>query len=171
MTYPKRCINGAGKLIDDEKTFMSVNFVVNGRPATKVEKAEAYRIFKNLKAKGEYGSTFPAKKYERKSPLRVTQQTIDDLLDKHVRNDIKRLRSGMPEFESLPFALQEVLVDIRYNSGAITEELWPNLRKGIREKNLSLIMDNIKRGKLHSDRLKWAQEKIRSIKNWGYWED
>lgn len=162
---------GAGKVINDEKTFMSVNFMVNGRPATMAEKKKAYQDFQKMKERGEYGSGYRANKYENKSPLRVNKQTMEDLLDKHVRNDIKRLRQGMPEFDGLPLALQEVLVDIRYNSGAITEEAWPNLRKAIREKNLAKIMANIQRGVSHKDRQKWAQDKIRSIKDWGYWED
>ncbi len=162
---------GVGKVINDEETFMSVNFMINGRPATKAEKRAAYKRFKELQEQGEYGESIKADKYKTKSPLRVTRQTMEDLLDRHVRNDIRRLRSGMPEFESLPLPLQEVLVDIRYNSGAITVDNWKYLREGISEKNLTKIMANIRRGGLHPDRLKWAQGKIKSIKNWGYWKD
>lgn len=162
---------GAGKVINDEKTFMAVNFEVNGRPATVAEKREAYQTFQKLRRNNMFGRTKKANDYEKYSPLRVTPQTIENLLDRHVRNDIRQLRKGMPEFEHLPMALQEVLVDIRYNSGAITEKSWPKLREAIREKNLSKIIERLNRPDIPEKRNKWAREKIRSIKDWGVLKD
>lgn len=158
---------GAGKMVNDKKTFMALDLRKGNRAATYAEKEAAYNTFDKLSQSGEFGHDLGAEHYEIYSPLRITSQTSEELLDKHVRNDIARLSKGMPEFDSLPLPLQEVLVDIRYNSGAITEDRWPNLRKAIRAKDLSAIIKEINRKGISLKRNAWVREKIRSITDWG----
>lgn len=158
-------------MVDDKKTFMALNLRNGDKEATYAEKLAAYNKFQELIEKKEYGQKYEASHYKSYSPLRITSQTIDDLLNVHLLNDIARLSNGMPEFDALPIELQEVLVDIRYNTGAITEDRWPKLRQAIRDKNLSQIANEVKRSDVSDERNNWAKEKIKSISGWGYWED
>ncbi len=162
---------GKGENVDDKKTFMALNLKNGNREATYAEKLVVYNKFLELKRKKEYGNKYGSDYYKKYSSLRITPQTMDELLESHLRNDISRLRKGIPEFDKLPIELMEVLVDIRYNSGAITEERWPNLRRGIRDKNLTAIANEINRKDVSQKRNDWAKERIKSITGWGYWED
>ena len=72
-------------------------------------------------------------------------------MNDHLQNDLKKLREGIDGFDSLPYPLKEVLLDIRYNTGAVSQTKWPNLRNGIREKNLTKIYHNVNRLKIQEN--------------------
>ena len=155
---------GIGSNIDDFNVFMNTDFTVDNRPATYQEKLTAYNRFNQLKQQNHWGSKYSANMFKNKSNLRISTETANEFMRKHTLNDLKRLREGFDDFDTMPMPLQEVLMDIRYNTGNVSKSNWPNLHEGIRTKNLSLIADNVNRKDVSKDRNKWAREKILSIR-------
>lgn len=157
---------GAGTKIDDENTFMQINWQVNGRPATEAEKQQAFEIFELLKQKGKFGKGINAERYEDASNLRIDEREILRLLEEHLRQDLKKLKSGFPNFDSLPLPLKEVLLDIRYNTGSVRRSKWPNLYEAIEKHDIAWTADEVNRKDIGKDRNDWAKEKVLSIRKW-----
>ena len=59
--------------------------------------------------------------------------------------------------------IKELLLDIAYQTGPITEEEWPKLRDGIRKRNLSKVYHNVNREDASTSRNKWAKERVKAI--------
>ena len=155
---------GIGSKIDDKETFLNINFMIGDRLATYQEKLDAYNKFNDMSKKEIYKKNYKAQYYRKFSNLRINARDAEELLYKHTLNDLKKLREGIENFDKLPLPLQEVLMDIRYNTGNVSKLNWPKLREGIRTKNLSLIADNVNRKDVSAERNKWARDKILSIK-------
>ncbi len=155
---------GVGALIDDEDAFMAVDWLVDGkRPATDAEKKAAYARFQDLKRQKKFGQKYGAGYFKDKSRLQVSEEYALKRMNEHLQNDLKKLREGIDGFDNLPYPLKEVLLDIRYNTGAVSPEKWPRLRNGIREKNLTKIYHNVNRLKIQAERNQWAKERIKAI--------
>lgn len=155
-----------GKNIDNYNDFSDISWLKDGRPATKQEKDNEYNIYQQLKQKKEFGQKYPAEYYKNKTSLRISDDAINKLLDKHLQDDLDNLRKNFPEFDEFPSELQEVLLDIKYNVGNVDKENWPNLHKGIKSKNLSFIEQHVNRKDVPERRNLWAKKKIKSIKKW-----
>lgn len=155
---------GVGALVDDETTFKAVDWLVdNKRPATDAEKQAAYNHFQDLKRQEKFGQKYGAGYYKDESILQVSEAFALQRMNEHLQNDLKKLREGIDRFDSLPYPLKEVLLDIRYNTGAVSQTRWPNLRNGIREKNLTKIYHNVNRLKIQKKRNQWGKERIKAI--------
>ena len=155
---------GVGALVDDETTFKAVDWLGdNKRPATDAEKQAAYNHFQDLKRQEKFGQKYGAGYYKDESILQVSEAFALQRMNEHLQNDLKKLREGIDRFDSLPYPLKEVLLDIRYNTGAVSQTRWPNLRNGIREKNLTKIYHNVNRLKIQKKRNQWGKERIKAI--------
>lgn len=155
---------GVGALVDDEDAFLAVDWLVDGkRPATVAEKKAAYARFQDLKRQEKFGQKYGAGYYKDKSRLQVSEEYALQRMNEHLQNDLKKLREGIDGFDKLPYPLKEVLLDIRYNTGAVSPEKWPRLRNGIHEKNLTKIYHNVNRLKIQAKRNQWAKERIKAI--------
>lgn len=169
---------GAGTNVDDWDTFNKINWQMNGRSATEAEKRAAFNAFQkeiiqgrqNKDANGKIiKNNKKASYYDDYSSIRLAQGEIERLLRNHIAADIKYLRKEFPDFDTYPPELQNVLLDIKYNTGNVSAENWPNLRKAIAEKNLSGdkgILNNVHRKDVGEDRNSWAEQQIRNIKSW-----
>lgn len=157
---------GAGTKIDDKNTFMQINWQVNGRPATEAEKQQAFEIFELLKQKGKFGKEINAERYEDVSNLRIDEREISRLLEEHLRQDLKKLKSGFPNFDNLPLPLKEVLLDIRYNTGSVRRSNWPNLYEAIEKHDTAWTANEVNRKDIGKKRNNWAKEKVLSIRKW-----
>ena len=155
---------GIGTNIHDKETFLNIDFMIGDRLATYQEKLDVYNKFKDMSEKDIYKNNYKAQYYKKISKLRINSKVAKELLRKHTLNDLKKLREGIDGFDKLPLPLQEVLMDIKYNTGNISKSKWPKLYEGIRTRNLSLIADNVSRKDVSADRNKWARDKILSIK-------
>ena len=101
--------------------------------------------------------------------MTLNDEEINKLLKQHLQDDIKYLQKEFPDFASYPPELQNVLLDIKFNTGNVSQENWPKLRKAIDEKNLfgdERIIDNVHRKDVGEDRNLWAEQQIRNIKSW-----
>ena len=157
---------GVGTNVDDRKKFMSINWQKDNRPATEQEKNEAFEVFERAKKRKEYGQRYGAKRYENKSSLRISKETSDKLLNDHLNDDLISLRKTFTEFDNFPEKLQDVLLDIKYNVGNVSDEKWPKLHKGIKNRDLNSILKNVHRKDVPESRNLWAEDKIRAIKKW-----
>ena len=101
--------------------------------------------------------------------LRVSPDETDRLLRNHITEDIKYLQKEFPDFASYPPELQNVILDIKINTGIESQENWPKLRKAIAEKNLfgdEGIIYNVHRKDVDLKRNNWVEQQIRNIKSW-----
>lgn len=155
---------GIGALVDNEATFMNVDWLVNNeRPATMAEKRAAYNRFLDLKRQNKYGPKYGAGYYEKESNLRVPEEYARQRAYEHLKNDLANLRYEFKDFDSYFYPLKESLLDITYQTGPIIEKEWPNLRAGIRERNLSKIYNHVNREDASAIRNKWTKDRIKSI--------
>ena len=157
---------GIGKNIDNWDDFNQINWTIDGRPATLLEKLQAFKKFEELKQNNKYGQKFGADLFKKHSNLRISDQEIKDLATNHLQQNIKYLHNKFPDFDRFPLGLKRVLLDIAYNTGNVDKEKWPNLHKAIKAKNLADIKANVHRKDIHKDRNEWAEEQIDSIKSW-----
>ena len=170
---------GAGANVDDWNTFNKVNWEINGRSATEEEKRATFDYFDKITSKGKQNVDEKGKLleknnkradfYSNKSQLRISSNETDRLLRNHITEDIKYLQKEFPDFASYPPELQNVLLDIKFNTGNVSQENWPKLRKAISEKNLfgkEGILKNAHRKDVGEDRNLWAEQQIRNIKSW-----
>lgn len=155
---------GVGALVDDEKTFMAIDWLVDGiRPATVAEKKAAYDHFQDLNRQEKFGQDYDADTYKDESRLQVPEEYALQRMNEHLQNDLKGLRNGIDGFDNLPYPLKDVLMDIRYTCGSVTRENWKFLREGIDKKDLTQIFNHVNRPQVSSSRNKWAKERIKAI--------
>ena len=170
---------GIGANIDKWEQFKKINWQVDGRAATEEEKRAAFNSFHAITSEGKKNvdkdgnllkkNNMKASFYADKSPLRILDEEINKLLRYHLRDDIAYLHREFPEFDSFPQELQNVLLDIKFNTGNVSADEWPKLRKAIAEKNLygkDGIIYNVNRKDVGKDRNDWAKQQIRDIKHW-----
>ena len=169
---------GAGANVDDWDTFNQINWMVNGRPATEAEKRAVFNIFQNeinqaRQNRDSEGNIIKnnkkASSYIDYSQFRLAKGEVDRLLRNHITEDIKYLQKEFPDFASYPPELQNVLLDIKFNTGNVSQENWPKLRKAIAEKNLfgkEGIIYNVHRKDVDLKRNNWTEQQIRNIKSW-----
>ena len=170
---------GAGANVDDWNTFNKVNWELNGRSATEEEKRATFDYFDKITSKGKQNvdekgkllekNNNQADFYSNKSQLRISSNETDRLLRDHLAQDTKYLQREFPDFASYPPELQNVLLDIKFNTGNVSQENWPKLRKAIAEKNLfgdEGILKNVHRKDVGKDRNDWAEQQIRNILYW-----
>ena len=169
---------GAGANVDDWDTFNQINWEINGRPATEAEKRAVFNIFQNeinqaRQNRDSEGNIIKnnkkASSYIDYSQFRLAKGEIDRLLRNHITEDIKYLQKEFPDFAYYPPELQNVLLDIKFNTGNVSQENWPKLRKAIAEKNLfgkDGIIYNVHRKDVGEDRNYWTEQQIRNIKSW-----
>ena len=81
-------------------------------------------------------------------------------------HNITYLRTTFTGFDNFPIELQEVLLDIKYNTGNVSQENWSKLHQAIKNKDLKMICDNVHRKDVSDERNKWAKNKIDSIVQW-----
>ena len=170
--------SGIGANVNDWDTFKNINWQINERAATEEEKRAAFDVYqkdidmglKNKDAKGNViKNNKKADAYKSYSQLTLNDEEINKLLKQHLLDDIKYLQKEFPDFASYPPELQNVLLDIKFNTGNVSQENWPKLRKAIAEKNLfgdEGIIDNVHRKDVGEDRNLWAEQQIRNIKSW-----
>ena len=169
---------GAGANVDDWDTFNQINWEINGRPATEAEKQAVFNIFQNEINQGRQNkdsegniikNNKKASSYIDYSQFRLAKGEVDRLLRNHITEDIKYLQKEFPDFAYYPPELQNVLLDIKFNTGNVSQENWPKLRKAIAEKNLfgdEGIIYNVHRKDVGEDRNYWTEQQIRNIKSW-----
>ena len=157
---------GVGTNVDKWEDFSKVNWQMNGHPATLKEKRKAFNDFEMLKLQKEYGQNLSANYFKPKSNLRISNEEAEKLLIGHLEKDLAALEKYVSGFRELPFELQQVLLDIRYNTGNAGREKWPLLHEAIDRHDIADIAENVHRKDVGDARNNWAREMILSIREW-----
>lgn len=155
---------GIGTNIHDLSKFGSINWT--DEQGKRIPASQAMRYHRDL-LKIE-GNNYKADYYEKKTPLRIPEKDIRRLYDSHINDDLKDLRSTFKNFNHFPPELQNVLLDIKYNTGNVWQEKWPKLHQAIAERNIENILNNIHRKDVSIERNQWAEDEIRKIKRLDY---
>ncbi len=150
---------GDGLLIDDKDTFYSFNWKKpNGQSPTKEEIDAYYNKLSNVGKNNK-----KAKTYKTDDRLELSQNDLDEMFAKHIVNDLKILRNKFDGFNELPFNLQLVLIDIRFNTGSVTVNNWGNLIAAIKEEDVEKIRYESKRAGL-PERNKWVEKMLEDLR-------
>ncbi len=170
---------GIGANIDRWEQFRKLNWQVDGRAATEEEKRAAFNSFHAITSEGKKNvdkdgnllkkNNMKASSYANKSPLRILDKEAWEIFLQHIKEDVAYLHREFPEFDSFPPELQNVLLDIKFNTGNVSVDEWPKLRKAIAEKNLfgkDGIIYNVNRKDVDLKRNNWVKQQIRNIKHW-----
>ena len=170
--------SGIGANVNDWNTFKNINWKINGKSASEAEKRTAFDVYQKeidtgLQNKDINGNVIKNNKkadaYKNYSQLRLNNEEMDKLLKQHLQEDIKYLQTEFENFDSFPSELQNVLLDIKFNTGNVSTKKWPKLRKAIADKNLfgdEGILKNVHRKDVDLKRNKWSEQQIRNIKSW-----
>lgn len=155
---------GLGSNIHDEQKFNTVKWQDQyGRPISKEDVNRHYQKLKSM-----LGSNLVADAYKDKTPLRISESETRRLYDEHLNNDLSYLREKFKDFDKFPTQLQNVLTDIKYNTGNVEEDKWPTLHKAISERSIKDILNNVHRKDVPQSRNDWAIEHLRQIKRLDY---
>lgn len=155
---------GAGINIDDEDKFRSMEWMDEQKRRIRSNDAVKYR---NVLHEME-GNNYIADYYKDKTPLRIADEEIRRLYDMHVNNDLKELRDTFKDFDRFPPELQNVLLDIKYNTGNVLQKKWPKLHQAIAERKIEDILNNVHRKDVSTERNQWAEDEIRKIRRLDY---
>lgn len=155
---------GAGINIDDIVKFSSMDWMDEQNRRIRHSEAIKYR---DVLHKME-GNNYKADYYKDKTPLRISDKEIRQLYNVHVNNDLKELRETFKDFGRFPPELQNVLLDIKYNTGNVLQKKWPKLHQAIAERKIEDILNNVHRKNVGIERNQWAEDEIRKIKRLNY---
>ncbi len=153
---------GYGTNIDKYDDFKAVNFL-----SVKNPEQQKKDVYNKLKEMSESITNYSARAFEDMSNLRISDDEAWRLSKNHIQNDLKYLREKFADFDTFPEPLREVLIDIKYNTGNLAEEKWPNLYSAIKRKDVlgeNGILKNILRKNIQEERNRWAEDKIRAVK-------
>ncbi|MCT4575562.1 MAG: hypothetical protein N4A43_04870 [Alphaproteobacteria bacterium] len=151
---------GIGDNIDGtsnpEKTFIGKPWQKEGRPATQSEKQAEWNNLQDIKDKKDYN--YLAEDYEDKTSLRLPEGEAERQAREHIKQNIDNLRDKYPTYDKAPEEIQRVLADLEYNigEGNFSRKKWPELSKGMDNKDWSKVADNVSRKTKHKERNDWA---------------
>jgi GH24 family phage-related lysozyme (muramidase) len=143
---------GYGQNVNTFDDFNQVNFMAykSNRLATPDEKKAAFYGFDLTK----------------EPTVEITDDEANRLLHDHLNKDLISLQRTFEDFDQFPKPLQQVLLDIQYNTGNVSERNWPKLHQAIRARDVNAIAENVHRKDVQEDRNNWARNKILSISYW-----
>lgn len=154
---------GGGLNVNHFDKYASLNWVHKdtGQCATPDEIKTAYDYIKQTPF-GNYRADF----YKTYTDLRLTDDEIDVQLKKYLQNDLEQIRRVMPFFDKLPAGVQDVIIDIQYNTGHI--ERFPKFIRAIQDKNIRGIVEESHRKDVSEERNMNMVKKILQIVDWDY---
>lgn len=157
---------GFGTNINDKKKFDSLKLQdERGYPINRADADRHYYSLLNMQ-----GGNMVADNYKDKTPLRISEQESRRLYDEHINDDLRYLRRTFKDFDKFPPQMQDVLTDIKYNTGNVENSPngWPKLHRAIVEKNLEDIIANVNRKDVPQTRNDWAKGELRKIRRLDY---
>ena len=87
-------------------------------------------------------------------------------MTEHLKNDLEQIRRTIPNFDKLPSGVQDVVIDIQYNTGHI--ETFPKLIQAIQDKNIRSVAEESHRKDVPETRNLDMIQKILQIIDWEY---
>ena len=77
-----------------------------------------------------------------------------------------QIRRNVKNFDKYPWQIQDVIIDIQYNTGHI--ENFPNFLDAVERKDLSAMIEESYRPDVQSSRNQRMIDLLKSVKDWNY---
>lgn len=155
---------GLGSNVHNKQKFDSIKWQdEKGNPISREDLNKYYQKLLNMP-----GGNVVADNYKDKTPLRISEAESRRLHDEHIKEDLDYLRKTFKDFDKFPPQLQDVLTDIKYNTGNVDAEKWPKLHQAIKDKDLNNIIDNVHRKDVPFSRNDWANRELLKIRRLDY---
>ena len=164
---------GVGNNINNEKDFYGTNWSADNMPANKqnidsclenLEK-EKNRIQKERILSGQNPNehNYKADYFQKFCNIRIDEDTMYKMYYDHMKDDLKNLRTLIPNFDKLSLNKKLVLMDYMYNLGPnkFSEKKFPNFIKGARTNNLDLMLKHDHRLGIDEGRNIWTDKTLR----------
>ena len=104
--------------------------------------------------------------YEKFTKCRLPTEEIYRKPIEHIKKDMPQIRRNVKNFDKYPWQIQDVIIDIQYNTGHI--ENYPRFLKAVEEKDLNEMIKQSHRPDVQADRNQGIIDLLKSIKNWDY---
>ena len=104
--------------------------------------------------------------YEKFTKCRLPTEEIYRKPIEHIKKDMPQIRRNVKNFDKYPWQIQDVIIDIQYNTGHI--ENFPRFLKAVEEKDLNEMIKQSHRPDVQADRNQGIIDLLKSIKNWDY---
>lgn len=155
---------GLGSNIDDQKKFSSLKWKdEDGNPFDEYDTQYFYQKLKNIPQRNYIANSF-----KDKTPLRLDKEERQRLYEEHISDDLQYLRRIFKNFDDFPTEMQDVLIDIKYNTGNVDRLKWPKLHQAISQRDLDEIINNVHRRDVDARRNQWAIQHLQKIKQLNY---
>jgi GH24 family phage-related lysozyme (muramidase) len=155
---------GVGTNIDNCDDFVKVNFTQKKNSVSDAQKNYVCNQLRQASQRLSGRWNIDAEEYKKATDLRIDDEEAQRLAQQHLTNDVAHLRSEFSDFDNFPMPLKEVLVDLQYNTGNLTEKKWPKLYEAIRNRDVEGIAKNVHRKDVGKERNDWAENLVRSIR-------
>ena len=164
---------GVGNNVNNEKNFYGTNWSVGNIPANKQDIDNCLENLKNeqsrikneriLSGQNPNEHNYKADYFQKFCNIRIDEDTMHKMYYDHMKDDLKNIRTLIPNFDSLGLNTKLVLMDYMYNLGAnkFSETEFPNFIEGARTNNIELMLKNAHRLGIDEKRNKWADEMLR----------
>lgn len=117
-----------------------------------------YNSIKNAPV-GNYRADF----YQKYTCLRLSNAEINKQMTDHLKHDLKYIRHIIPTFNTLPSCLQDVILDIQYNTGHL--ERFPKFLNAIHHKDIDSMVKECHRKGISEQRNREMVQKILQVVN------
>ena len=104
--------------------------------------------------------------YENLTKCRLPEEEMHRKPIEHIKNDMPQIRRNVKNFDRYPKQIQDVIIDIQYNTGHI--ERFPNFLDAVERKDLGAMIKESYRPDVQADRNQEIINLLKSIKNWDY---
>lgn len=158
LTAKKILTVGIGANVDKREDFEAVRWQdLQGQKAEESLVKEAYDKFIN-KSELQKNAGIEHK-------IKITEEDMFRLAKDHILNDLKELRVKSSDYDKLPEQVQDVLLDMQYNMGGgkFIEKEWPNLFKGIKNRDWQKVRENVHRRDIQHDGNQWAIDRLSDL--------
>ena len=157
----------SGLYIPNQKTFISLPWMYQGKEATTEQKLGEYKRLLDFQKQKIFGKNYTSEDFRvtnHSQELTLSEHTIIDKTMEHLGNDLAELESKFPAFETYPRTLQMVLLDMQYNMGHnFNSEKWHFFFEGVNKKNVFQMINEVNRYQVGKTRNDWARNTLREI--------
>lgn len=152
---------GLGINISNKEIFNEINWeTLDGFPMTPDEKEHLWEEIEKMQ-KDFSGKNYNARFFRDKTHGRISGTETKRLTKEHLAANLPEIRETLRQndlnFDKLPEGIQQVLIDIKYNTGHLK---FPNMIKAIKAGEIVNAAIESHRADVNDDRNNWAADSI-----------
>lgn len=151
-----------GKNINSYEKFRSLGWEdKNGNKASDELIQENYKRLQKAPA-GNYTANF----YKQYTEIRLSQEEINKITEEHLQSDLDFIRKHVSNFDNYPKEIQDIIIDIQYNTGDIRK--FPLFLKAVEDKELDDMVKQSHRKDVSKNRNNGIKDMLMGITDWDY---